>query len=106
MCVSTSSCAFAGYSRSAAANIPDNTTAKYLNLMTLTPAASAAAGFSLTARSRKPNGVLYKTYQQIGISAKAKIEETERLPANNINNKVESETTNTANTTAITLSKF
>ena len=35
------------------------------------PAASAASGFSPTARSRRPNGVRYSTYQVSGTNAKA-----------------------------------
>src|SRR6478672_10713108 len=48
------------YAPPAAARIPEIITAIYRSLMTFTPAASAAAGFSPTARSRKPNGVLYR----------------------------------------------
>jgi len=41
------------------------------NLATLTPAVSAASGFSPVARRRNPNGVLYKTYHVIGTSENA-----------------------------------
>src|ERR1043165_7935051 len=40
------------------ASMPASSTPEYLILLTLTPAASAASGFSPTDRKRKPNGVL------------------------------------------------
>ena len=48
------------------ASMPASNTPEYLIRLTLTPAASAASGFSPTDRSRSPNGVLYSTYQISG----------------------------------------
>ena len=76
--VNKEDCPMERYAPPAAAKTPEITTAIYLKRMTFTPAASAASGFSPVARSRKPNGVLYKTYQQTGTSKKAKIEAIER----------------------------
>src|SRR6185503_13283979 len=53
------------------ASTPDNSTPAYLSEATLTPAASAAAGFSPTDRRRRPNGVRYNTYQVSGTSTAA-----------------------------------
>src|SRR5258708_37853118 len=53
------------------ASAPAINTPEYLMRLTLTPAASAASGFSPTARRRSPKGVRYITYQLIGTSANA-----------------------------------
>src|SRR6266404_4381574 len=53
------------------ARTPAINTPEYLIRFTLTPAASAASGFSPTARRRRPKGVRYITYQLIGTSANA-----------------------------------
>src|SRR4051812_38538123 len=61
------------YAPPMAASAPEMSTPEYLTRATLTPAVSAASGFSPTARRRNPYGVRFKTYQVRGTSAKAKM---------------------------------
>src|SRR5215213_10813490 len=55
------------------ARMPASSTPEYLMLLTLTPAASAASGFSPTDLSRSPKGVLYRTYQMTATSTRIAI---------------------------------
>src|SRR5688572_6643384 len=59
------------YAPPSAASAPDSNTPLYLIFATLSPAASAAPGFSPTARRRRPNGVRYSTYHASGTHANA-----------------------------------
>lgn len=77
--VKSDDCPVERYAPPAAASIPEIMTAVYRSLVTDTPAASAAAGFSPVAQRRSPKGVRYNTYQQIGTRAKASIEAIEML---------------------------
>src|SRR5687768_17975195 len=61
--VKSDDCPIDRYAPPNPASIPASNTPEYLSLLTLTPAASAASGFSPTDRNRNPKGVLYKTYQ-------------------------------------------
>src|SRR5689334_25030799 len=61
--VNNDDCPIERYAPPMPASMPASSTPEYLIWLTLTPAASAASGFSPTDLSRKPNGVLYRTYQ-------------------------------------------
>src|SRR5688500_19544959 len=61
--VKSDDCPIDKYAPPIPASIPASSTPEYLSLLTLTPAASAASGFSPTDRKSKTNGVLYNTYQ-------------------------------------------
>src|SRR5690349_7522398 len=56
--VNNDDCPIERYAPPMPASTPASSTPQYLILLTLTPAASAASGFSPTDRSRKPKGVL------------------------------------------------
>src|ERR1700682_6512828 len=64
--VKSDDCPIERYAPPIPASTPDSSTPAYLIDATLTPAASAASGFSPTARSRRPNGVRYSTYHVSG----------------------------------------
>src|SRR5689334_3817162 len=74
--VNRDDCPIDKYAPPMPARIPASKTPEYLSLLTLTPAASAASGFSPTDRKRKPNGVLYNTYHVAATSNKTAIATT------------------------------
>src|SRR5712692_2227817 len=69
--VNRDDCPIERYAPPIPASAPDNNTPEYLMSDTLTPAASAASGFSPTDLRRKPNGVRFKTYQLSGTRSAA-----------------------------------
>ena len=69
--VNSDDCPIERYAPPSAASAPDSSTPLYRIFATLSPAASAASGFSPTARSRSPNGVRYRTYHVSGTNANA-----------------------------------
>ena len=69
--VNSDDCPIERYAPPIPASKPDNNTPVYLIRSTLTPAASAASGFSPTDRRRKPKGVRYSTYHESGTMSAA-----------------------------------